>query len=233
MNQRQAAAKVQVERLQRRNEIINRIENLRIQIPFAKYIAVRRDTRNLKEQRAEAKKRHDELREQSLPLKYRVESYESRTKGFKQLEEKAQKEQRNLIVKVKACEEKNPEFESNASKLRNEASQVRKRVNERKRRILQMRDEVQKLEHTAAKKQEILDTVDPTEEEHLSVCIPSIVLMRSTKLQDSIVRKEMQLKRSKVSRTNVTRSSNNSAESKSRVPGSRKSTSLDNTAELG
>lgn len=164
LKQKQNAAKAQVERFHKRNELIAKIDTLKLRIPIAKYEAARQEHLKLKEERSAARKKAQELQQRNLPLKDRTDGYEARMKEAKRKVEKSQKEIDTSVKEIKKCEEKIKTLDNVANDLRVEVTSIRKNKNARERKLDSMRKEIPKLENAAEKAQAAVDELpDGTE----------------------------------------------------------------------
>jgi chromosome segregation ATPase len=161
LNQKQAAAKVTVDRLHKRNEIIARIEKLKIRIPIARYTAAQAEHRRLKEVRNAAKAEEERLKERDQPLRDRAEAYNSRKHGKLRLYEKAKTSLTNTMDKIKAREEKSVNFEDEALAMENEYMRVKKQAGKKKATLEEMQTNITKLERGAKQAQQKLERLGP------------------------------------------------------------------------
>ena len=169
LNQKQAAAKVHVDRLQKRNEIIARIEKLKVRIPIAKYTAAQAETRRLKDIRNDAKVESDRLKERDKPLQDRATAYEKRKQGRLRLFEKASESLKKTLAEIKACENKSVTFEEEALDREREIRRIRKEGGKRKAALEEIAKEIRKLEHAAKKAQENLERLGPDDTAQVQV----------------------------------------------------------------
>jgi len=174
LKQRQAAARPQIERIHKRNEIIAKIDTLKIKIPLARYTKARTDVIKLKEMVQAALNKAGLLERANAPMKKKQDDYETRKNAAKRVVERLTKDLDAILKKVRQCEEKAPKFEERAAELRTDVSRIRKAVNDRKTKIDAMRNEVTKLQRTVEKTKEKLDEVesDPNEAQELAVTFP-------------------------------------------------------------
>jgi chromosome segregation ATPase len=161
LHQKQAAAKITVDRLQKRNEIIARIERLKIRIPIAKYTAAQAEHRRLKEARNELKARVAVLQNQNGPLKVRSDNYEARRTGWIREYERANEALAKSLVEAKKCEEQGNQLEDEMQERENEIMRIKKRGNKRQSKLAEMRKDITKLEHAAKKAEEQLQRLGP------------------------------------------------------------------------
>jgi len=169
LNQKQAAAKVTVDRLHKRNEIIARIEKLKLRIPIARYTAAQVEHRRLKEVRNAAKAEEDRLKERDKPLQERSAAYGARHQGRLRLYEKANSSLTKTMEKIKACEEKSVEFEEEAVMRDGDIRKIKKQAGKRKADLDEIRADLVKLEKTAGAAQEKLGRLDPDASEKADV----------------------------------------------------------------
>lgn len=170
MNQKQAAAKVTVDRLHKRNEIIARIEKLKIRIPIAKYIAAQTEHRRLREERAEARERENELKERDAPLKERVQNYKARQEARDRQCEKASESLAKTMAKVKECEDKSVKHEEEALAREGEVMRINKMVGKRKKDLQAKEEEIAKLKNTLRHNQRNFERLGPDESDEINVC---------------------------------------------------------------
>jgi chromosome segregation ATPase len=170
LNQRQNAAKPQVERLHRQNQIIARIDVLKLRIPIARYTAARIEHTNLKNERDQARAKVQELQQQNLPLKQRIEQYEARMKGLNRPVESTRKELTRLFPRIKDCEEKSTKMEELAGECRSKIGDIRKAASGRGKKIQALKSEAAKLENSRQKCQENVNKLPPHLREELRVC---------------------------------------------------------------
>ena len=171
MNQKQATAQVTVDRLHKRNEIIARIEKLKLRIPIAKYATAQAEHRRLKEVRNEAKAEADRLQERDKPLKEQANAYEARKLGRLRLYEKANESLAETMKKIKACEDKSGQFEDEAMARENEIRRIKKQVGKRKAKLEELKDEIKKLEHTEKQARQKLERLGPDDSAEVEVCV--------------------------------------------------------------
>jgi chromosome segregation ATPase len=171
LNQKQAVAQVTVDRLHKRNEIIARIEKLKLRIPIAKYSAAQAEHRRLKEVRNAAKAEADRLQERDKPLKDQANAYEARKLGRLRLYEKATESLAETIKKAKACEEKSVQFEEEASARETEVRRINKLVGKRKAKLEEMKSDIRKLEHTEKQARQKLERLGPDDSAEIEVWV--------------------------------------------------------------
>lgn len=164
LNQRQSALKLQVDRLHRRNEIITRIETLKLRIPIAKYLTAKSLYATIKERKKETKIRANQLKAESEPIRQRTDSYESRAKEIKRRQEEHQKSYERLKQKIRGHEGTVGRFEQIENDLRTEIRGIRKKAAERVGKLRALHQEIEKLEGTVRKCQERVDEIDPDKE---------------------------------------------------------------------
>ena len=126
LNQRQNAAKGQVERLHKRNELIARIDTLKIRIPIAKYAAARQTHIDMRNKRNEVKQRTQELQDTHLPLKKQTDNYVNRKDFAKRDVERKKKAADDHVKKIKSCENKIKEYDDVASGINGEIQRIKK-----------------------------------------------------------------------------------------------------------
>ena len=169
MNQKQATAQVTVDRLHKRNEIIARIEKLKLRIPIAKYATAQAEHRRLKEVRNAFKAEADRLQERDKPLKEQANAYEARKLGRLRLYEKATESLAETMKKVKACEDKSGQFEDEATARDHEIRRINKQVGKRKAKLEELKSEIKKLEHTEKQARQKLERLGPDDSAEVEV----------------------------------------------------------------
>lgn len=172
LNQRQKAAQAQVERIHRRNELIAKVDLLKIRIPIAKYATARREYRTVRARRNEAKQRTQTLQETHLPLKQRTDGYEAREKAAKRDVERKKKAFDDHIKKIKKMEDKTTEFDKAAAELRVTVSEIKKKRNLWKNKINSIKADIPKLERSLTMCQKNVDAVSPNLKDELDVTPP-------------------------------------------------------------
>jgi len=176
LNQKQAAAKIHVERLQKRNEIIARIERLKIKIPIAKYNTAQAENRRLKQERNEAQARKAELQARDEPLKIRADNYKARLQGRERQCEKASESLNRTLAEIKKCENKSVEYEDEAAERDRDILRIKKKVSKRRAELEDLERDIVKLEKTAKKYEQNLERMgeDPTTEIQVRVVFRNI-----------------------------------------------------------
>ena len=169
MNQKQATAKVTVDRLHKRNEIIARIEKLKLRIPIAKYATAQAEHRRLKEIRNAAKAEADRLQERDKPLKEQASAYEARKLGRLRLYEKANASLAETMKKIKVCEDASGKFEDEAVERENEIMRIKKLAGKRKAKLEEFKNEIKKLEHTEKQARQKLERLGPDDSAEIEV----------------------------------------------------------------
>jgi chromosome segregation ATPase len=169
LNQKQNAARVQVERLQRRNEIIARIESLKVRIPIAKYTAAKQVHTQLKLQRREVHKKVEELKGALDPLKKRTDQYDLRKDQFKRQQETSAKTLDRLKKKIKEYEDNTSAFDVTSNDLRRQKLAIKKASQDQKKTLERLREDVRKLEFAMNECQKKQDMRDLAHEEELQV----------------------------------------------------------------
>jgi chromosome segregation ATPase len=169
LNQKQAAARVQVERLQRRNEIISRIEGLKVRIPIAKYRFAKRAHTELKAKRKELQKDTAELMEKIAPLKDRTDNYETRLKQMQRQQELATKALDRIRKTIKQHEDKSSSFDERAGQLRRDKTAIRKASQDRRLKLQKHEEEVEKAQNTLNNCQRKYNDRDENMEKELKV----------------------------------------------------------------
>ena len=167
MKQKQNAAKPQIDRLVRQNEIRDKIETLKIRIPIAKYGVARTHYDNLRQEKQEAKTRKNELEQQTLPLTAKVGGYENRRDRLKRNIERTKKEFDNLVREVKNDKTKNAKFEEEANGYNREVENIKKSQRSRKAKIIKMKEEISKLATSVEKAQEAVNSLHPNWKEEM------------------------------------------------------------------
>jgi chromosome segregation ATPase len=148
LNQKQNVARVQVERLQRRNEIISKIEGLKVRIPIAKYRAAKHAHSQLKARKKELIDEVAGLLEKVAPLKDRTDNYEARLKQLQRQQEIATKALDNIKKKIKQYEDKASSFDDKAKELRRSKTAIKKASQERRQKLQKYQEEVEKAQNT-------------------------------------------------------------------------------------
>ena len=169
LNQRQNAAKGQVERLHKRNELIARIDTLKIRIPIAKYATAKKAHDETKQKRNEAAQRAQGLRETHLPLKQQTDNYENRTNAVKRDVERKKNAVDAHVKKIKSCENKTKGFDDVATNIRGDIQRIKKAKHLRKSRLDALRKEIPKLENSVVHCQKKVDALEPTWKEDFEV----------------------------------------------------------------
>jgi uncharacterized coiled-coil DUF342 family protein len=169
LNQKQATAQVTVDRIHKRNEIIARIEKLKLRIPIAKYAAAQAEHVRLKEVRNALKAEADRLQERDKPLKEQATAYEARKLGRLRLYEKANESLAETMKKVKACDDKNGQFEEEATARETEIRRIIKQVGKRKAKLEDLKSEIRKLEHTEKQARQKLERLGADDRDEIEV----------------------------------------------------------------
>jgi structural maintenance of chromosomes protein 5 len=169
LQQRQNAARPQIERIRRRNEIIAKIDTLKIKIPVAKYSVARQERINLKQQTQEALERAKKLEKANAPMMKRKEGYAARKNTIAAAAKGAQASLAALKKNIKQCDQKSQTFEEKASNLRLDLKQIKKAALSRKSKLDAMRAEVAKLERAVERTEEKWREIDEDELEQLNV----------------------------------------------------------------
>ena len=169
MNQRQNTARGQVERLHKRNELVARIDTLKIRIPIAKYAAARHTHIEIRNKRNEVKQRAQELQDTHLPLKQQTDNYIHRKDFAKRDVERKKKAVDDRIKKIKSCENKTTEFDDVANNINGEIQRIRKAKQQKKLRLDALRKEIPKLENSVVQCQKKVDELSPTWKDDLEV----------------------------------------------------------------
>jgi len=170
LNQRQNAARVEVERVERRKEVANRIDDLKIRIPIAKYIAARRDVTNIKRQRETAKAEVNRLQTENLPMKARADAYQARFNQAKSNHETLEKhDYQRLLEKIRVQCERTPDFDDKANEFQTEIQNIKKARTTRNKTIESMKAEIGKLERSVQKAQSVVDNISPEAVEQMNV----------------------------------------------------------------
>lgn len=169
LNQRQNAARGQVERLHKRNELIARIDTLKIRIPIAKYAAARHTHTDMRNKRNELRQRTQELQDTHLPLKKQTDDYVSRKDFAKRDVERKKKAADDHVKKIKSCENKIKEYDDVATSINGEIQRIRKAKQQKKLRLDALRKEIPKLENSVIQCQKKIDDLEPNWKEDLEV----------------------------------------------------------------
>jgi chromosome segregation ATPase len=169
LNQRQNTARGQVERLHKRNELVARIDTLKIRIPIAKYAAARQTHMEIRNKRNEVRQRAQELQDTHLPLKQQTDNYKHRKDFAKRDVERKKKAVDDRIKKIKSCENKTKEFDDVANNINGEIQRIRKAKQQKKLRLDALRKEIPKLENAVVQCQKKVDELSPNWKEDLEV----------------------------------------------------------------
>src|SRR5271156_2487976 len=141
---------------------MNRIDDLQIRIPMAKYNTARREVANLRREREAAKEEAARLQKENLPMKAKTDGYKARFEEAKRNHETLEKEQyHKLIEKIRKEYDRNPDFDDKASEFRSEIQTIKKSRSARQRKIEAIQIEIEKLERSVQKSQSVVDGLSP------------------------------------------------------------------------
>jgi len=189
LQQRQNAARPQVERIHKRNEIIANIDNIRIKIPLAKYSAARHEHMELKRQKQKIMEEVKKLEQVNAPMKKRKEGYEARKKATGDIAKRLETDLGTLLKKIKKCEGEFEEFDKKGSDFRTDIRSIQKAASNRTKVIQNLKVEIAKLErtveHDEKKYREIAP--DPSEASNLGVrvCMTKLTIGKNCRHQSA------------------------------------------------